>query len=128
MHLFAHHVKISPSLHHKTTPVGINKVPSHPPHQSTALLSFGHRLASALTYYSISFSVGHFGVNIFLAQFFSGLSEAPSLGLPLLLARCGRRPFTMLSLLVSGISSLLSLLVSSFCGKLVETLLRSYST
>ncbi|XP_062378925.1 solute carrier family 22 member 13-like [Sardina pilchardus] len=72
-------------------------------------------LASALTYYGISFSVGHFGVNIYLAQFFSGLSEAPSLGLPLLLARCGRRPFTMISLLVSGISSLLSLLVSRFC-------------
>ncbi|XP_041929151.1 solute carrier family 22 member 13 [Alosa sapidissima] len=72
-------------------------------------------LASALTYYSISYSVGHFGVNIYLAQFFSGLSEAPLLGLPLLLARCGRRPFTMISLLVSGISSLLSLLVSRFC-------------
>ncbi|XP_063040681.1 si:dkey-190l8.2 [Engraulis encrasicolus] len=71
-------------------------------------------LASALTYYSISFSVGHFGVNIYLAQFFSGFSEAPALLLPLLLSRAGRRPFTMASLLISGITSLMSLLVSTF--------------
>ncbi|KAL2098728.1 hypothetical protein ACEWY4_005208 [Coilia grayii] len=72
-------------------------------------------LASALTYYSISFSVGHFGVNIYLAQFFSGLSEAPSLVLPFLLSRTGRRPFTVMSLLLSGIASLTFLLVSTFC-------------
>ncbi|XP_012692321.1 solute carrier family 22 member 8 [Clupea harengus] len=72
-------------------------------------------LASALTYYGISFSVGHFGVNIYLAQFFSGLSEAPSLFLPFLLSRCGRRAFTMMSLLVSGVASFTSLMVSKFC-------------
>ncbi|XP_026104369.1 solute carrier family 22 member 8-like isoform X2 [Carassius auratus] len=71
--------------------------------------------ASALTYYGICFSVGSFGVNIYLAQFFSGLSEAPSLLLPFLLKRWGRRPFCMGSLFLSGISCMLSLLVSKFC-------------
>ncbi|XP_052010154.1 solute carrier family 22 member 13-like [Xyrauchen texanus] len=71
--------------------------------------------ASALTYYGICFSVGSFGVNIYLAQFFSGLSESPSLLLPLLLKRWGRRPFSMGSLFLSGISCILSLLVSRFC-------------
>uniref|UniRef100_A0A8C1HMB3 Si:dkey-190l8.2 n=1 Tax=Cyprinus carpio carpio TaxID=630221 RepID=A0A8C1HMB3_CYPCA len=72
--------------------------------------------ASALTYYGICFSVGSFGVNIYLAQFFSGLSEAPSLLLPFLLKRFGRRPFSMGSLFLSGISCMLSLLVSKFCN------------
>ncbi|CAB1335617.1 unnamed protein product [Coregonus sp. 'balchen'] len=36
-------------------------------------------LASALTYYGICLNVGRFGVDVFLAQFFSGLSEAPCL-------------------------------------------------
>ncbi|XP_072545769.1 solute carrier family 22 member 13 [Salminus brasiliensis] len=72
-------------------------------------------LASALTYYGICFSIGSFGVDIYLAQFFSGLSESPSLLLPLLLARWGRRPFSMASLLLSGTGCLLSLLVSRFC-------------
>ncbi|XP_077095963.1 solute carrier family 22 member 6 isoform X3 [Siphateles boraxobius] len=71
--------------------------------------------ASALTYYGICFSVGSFGVNIYLAQFFSGLSETPSLLLPFLLKRWGRRPFSMASLFLSGISCMLSLLVSKFC-------------
>lgn len=71
--------------------------------------------ASALTYYGICFSVGSFGVNIYLAQFFSGLSEAPSLLLPFLSKRWGRRPFCMGSLFLSGISCMLSLLVSKFC-------------
>ncbi|KAL7873381.1 hypothetical protein AOLI_G00124520 [Acnodon oligacanthus] len=71
-------------------------------------------VASALTYYGICFSVGSFGVDIYLAQFFSGLSESPSLFLPLLLARWGRRSFSMASLLLSGIGCLLSLLVSKF--------------
>ncbi|XP_055027606.2 solute carrier family 22 member 6 isoform X1 [Misgurnus anguillicaudatus] len=70
---------------------------------------------SALTYYGICFSIGSFGVNIYLAQFFSGLSESPSLLLPFLLKRCGRRPFSMASLFLSGISCMLSLLVSNFC-------------
>ncbi|KAG9268476.1 solute carrier family 22 member 13-like [Astyanax mexicanus] len=72
-------------------------------------------IASALTYYGICFSVGSFGVDIYLAQFFSGLSESPSLLLPLLLARWGRRPFSMVSLLLSGTGCLLSLLVFKFC-------------
>lgn len=76
-----------------------------------------HSFASALTYYGICFSVGSFGVNIYLAQFFSGLSEAPSLLLPFLLKRWGRRPFSMGSLFLSGISCMLSLLVSKFCGE-----------
>ncbi|XP_014053884.2 solute carrier family 22 member 13 isoform X4 [Salmo salar] len=71
-------------------------------------------LASALTYYGICLNVGRFGVDVFLAQFFSGLSEAPCLLVPFLLARCGRRPISMLSLLLSGSFCLLSLLASRF--------------
>ncbi|KAL0969361.1 hypothetical protein UPYG_G00226070 [Umbra pygmaea] len=80
------------------------------------LLIMGYiALASALTYYGICMNVGRFGVNIFLAQFFSGLSEAPCLLFPILLAHCGRRPTSMLSLLLSGSFCLLSLLTSRFC-------------
>ncbi|XP_038865159.1 solute carrier family 22 member 13 [Salvelinus namaycush] len=71
-------------------------------------------LASALTYYGICLNVGRFGVDVFLAQFFSGLSETPCLLVPFLLARCGRRPISMLSLLLSGSFCLLSLLASRF--------------
>ncbi|XP_041710447.1 solute carrier family 22 member 13 isoform X1 [Coregonus clupeaformis] len=71
-------------------------------------------LASALTYYGICLNVGRFGVDVFLAQFFSGLSEAPCLLVPFLLAHCGRRPISMLSLLLSGSFCLLSLLASRF--------------
>ncbi|XP_064809246.1 solute carrier family 22 member 13-like [Oncorhynchus masou masou] len=71
-------------------------------------------LASALTYYGICMNVGRFGVDVFLAQFFSGLSEAPCLLVPFLLARWGRRPITMLSLFLSGSFCLLSLLASRF--------------
>ncbi|KPP66088.1 solute carrier family 22 member 13-like, partial [Scleropages formosus] len=71
-------------------------------------------LASALTYYGICYNVGSFGVNIYLAQFFSGLSEVPTLLVPLLLKRCGRRPFSMVSLLLSGTACLLSLLASKY--------------
>ncbi|KAG5855909.1 hypothetical protein ANANG_G00001980 [Anguilla anguilla] len=72
-------------------------------------------LASALTYYGICFNVGNFGVDIYLAQFFSGLSEAPSLLMPLLLGRCGRRPFSIISLFLSGSACLLSVLISKSC-------------
>ncbi len=78
---------------------------------------FFYSFTSALTYYGICFSVGSFGVNIYLAQFFSGLSEAPSLLLPFLLKRWGRRPFCMGLLFLSGISCMLSLLVSKFCSE-----------
>uniref|UniRef100_A0A4W5MX02 Si:dkey-190l8.2 n=1 Tax=Hucho hucho TaxID=62062 RepID=A0A4W5MX02_9TELE len=71
-------------------------------------------LASALTYYGICMNVGRFGVDVFLAQFFSGLSEAPCLLAPFLLARWGRRPISMLSLFLSGSFCLLSLLASRF--------------
>ncbi|XP_070971523.1 solute carrier family 22 member 13 isoform X2 [Oncorhynchus clarkii lewisi] len=71
-------------------------------------------LTSALTYYGICLNVGRFGVDVFLAQFFSGLSETPCLLVPFLLARCGRRPISMLSLLLSGSFCLLSLLASRF--------------
>uniref|UniRef100_A0AAZ3Q9A5 Solute carrier family 22 member 13-like n=1 Tax=Oncorhynchus tshawytscha TaxID=74940 RepID=A0AAZ3Q9A5_ONCTS len=71
-------------------------------------------LASALTYYGICMNVGRFGVDVFLAQFFSGLSEAPCLLVPFLLARWGRRPISMLSLFLSGSFCLLSLLASRF--------------
>ncbi|XP_062302515.1 si:dkey-190l8.2 isoform X1 [Osmerus eperlanus] len=72
-------------------------------------------LASALTYFGICMNVGSFGVDVYLAQFFSGLSETPCMLVPFLLARCGRRPISMLSLLLSGFACLMSLLVSHFC-------------
>ncbi|KAJ8289333.1 hypothetical protein GJAV_G00000100 [Gymnothorax javanicus] len=74
-------------------------------------------LASALTYYGICFNVGNFGVNKYLAQFFSGLSEAPSLLMPFLLGCWGRRPFTMISLFLSGSACLVSVLISKFYSK-----------
>ncbi|KAM4601685.1 solute carrier family 22 member 6 [Polymixia lowei] len=74
-------------------------------------------LVSALTYYGICMNVGTFGVDLYLAQFFSGLSEAPCLFVPLLLTRWGRRPISMLFLFLSGTACLLSLLVSRFCDQ-----------
>ncbi|XP_061086562.1 si:dkey-190l8.2 isoform X2 [Conger conger] len=71
-------------------------------------------LASALTYYGICFNVGSFGVDVYLAQFFSGLSETPSLLMPFLLGCWGRRPFSMMSLFLSGSACLVSLLISRF--------------
>uniref|UniRef100_W5NL01 Solute carrier family 22 member 13-like n=1 Tax=Lepisosteus oculatus TaxID=7918 RepID=W5NL01_LEPOC len=82
--------------------------------QRLCIMSF-ISLSSALTYYGICFNVGNFGVNIYLAQFFSGLTEMPTLLVPLLLVRFGRRTFTMISLLMSGSGCLLSLLVSKLC-------------
>ncbi|XP_056157516.1 solute carrier family 22 member 6 [Lampris incognitus] len=71
-------------------------------------------LVSALTYYGICLNIGSFGVNVYAAQFFSGLSEAPCLLVPFLLARWGRRPMSMLALFLSGMACLMSLLVSRF--------------
>ncbi|KAJ8287388.1 hypothetical protein COCON_G00000470 [Conger conger] len=80
-------------------------------------------LASALTYYGICFNVGSFGVDVYLAQFFSGLSETPSLLMPFLLGCWGRRPFSMMSLFLSGSACLVSLLISRF-SKLFPTVIR----
>ncbi|XP_030642452.1 solute carrier family 22 member 6 [Chanos chanos] len=71
-------------------------------------------LATTLTYYGICLNIGSFGVDVYLAQFFSGLSESPSLLLPFLMKRCGRRIFTMASLFMSGVSCALSLLALRF--------------
>ncbi|XP_007892203.1 solute carrier family 22 member 13 [Callorhinchus milii] len=68
----------------------------------------------ALTYYGVSFNIGSFGVNIFLAQFFSGLVETPQIVVPCLLERFGRRWVTCITLLLTGCLCLLSLLVSTF--------------
>ncbi|KAK2857160.1 hypothetical protein Q5P01_005895 [Channa striata] len=68
--------------------------------------------ASALTYFGICMNIGSFGVGVYAAQFFSGLSEAPCLLVPL--ARLGRRPLTVLSLFLSGVACLVSLLLSSY--------------
>ncbi|XP_061127470.1 si:dkey-190l8.2 isoform X6 [Syngnathus typhle] len=68
--------------------------------------------ATALTYYGICMNIGSFGVNIYSAQFFSGLSEAPSLLIPLV--RLDRRPFSMLTLCLSGSACLVSLLLSRY--------------
>ncbi|KAM9829566.1 solute carrier family 22 member 13 isoform 2-T2 [Syngnathus typhle] len=68
--------------------------------------------ATALTYYGICMNIGSFGVNIYSAQFFSGLSEAPCLLIPLV--RLDRRPFSMLTLCLSGSACLVSLLLSRY--------------
>ncbi|XP_070711778.1 solute carrier family 22 member 6 isoform X2 [Pempheris klunzingeri] len=68
--------------------------------------------ASALTYYGICMNIGSFGVGVYSAQFFSGLSEAPCLLVPL--ARLGRRPISMLALFLSGAACFLSLLLSRY--------------
>ncbi|KAK1171478.1 solute carrier family 22 member 13 isoform X1 [Acipenser oxyrinchus oxyrinchus] len=73
-------------------------------------------LASAQTYCGISYNVGSYGVNIYLGQFFSGLAECPLILMPFLLSRFGRRPFSVVSLLLSGTACLLSLLISEFCA------------
>uniref|UniRef100_A0A3Q2XCK1 Uncharacterized protein n=1 Tax=Hippocampus comes TaxID=109280 RepID=A0A3Q2XCK1_HIPCM len=66
--------------------------------------------ATALTYYGICMNIGSFGVNVYSAQFFSGLSETPCLLIPLV--RLDRRPFSMLTLFLSGAACFLSLLLS----------------
>ncbi|XP_040887918.1 solute carrier family 22 member 13 isoform X2 [Toxotes jaculatrix] len=70
---------------------------------------------SALTYYGICMNIGSFGVGVYSAQFFSGLSEAPCLLVPL--ARLGRRPISMLALFLSGAACFLSLLLSRYNGE-----------
>uniref|UniRef100_A0A3Q3X5J4 Uncharacterized protein n=1 Tax=Mola mola TaxID=94237 RepID=A0A3Q3X5J4_MOLML len=67
---------------------------------------------SALTYYGISMNIGSFGVDVYSAQFFSGLSETPCLLVPFV--RTGRRPLSVLTLFLSGLSCLLSLLLSRY--------------
>ncbi|CAL8284843.1 solute carrier family 22 member 13 [Gadus morhua] len=69
-------------------------------------------LTTALTYYGISLNIGSFGVDVYRAQFFSGLSETPCVLLPFLLARCGRRTVSMLTMFLSGLACLLSLVAS----------------
>uniref|UniRef100_A0A672HUJ6 Si:dkey-190l8.2 n=1 Tax=Salarias fasciatus TaxID=181472 RepID=A0A672HUJ6_SALFA len=66
--------------------------------------------ASALTYFGICMNIGSFGVGVYSAQFFSGLSEAPCLLVPLI--GLGRRPISMLALLLSGAACFVSLLLS----------------
>ncbi|XP_070849985.1 solute carrier family 22 member 13 [Chaetodon trifascialis] len=71
--------------------------------------------ASALTYYGICMNIGSFGVGVYSAQFFSGLSEAPCLLVPL--ARLGRRPLSMIAQFLSGAACFLSLLLSKYNGE-----------
>uniref|UniRef100_A0A3B4TQP9 Si:dkey-190l8.2 n=1 Tax=Seriola dumerili TaxID=41447 RepID=A0A3B4TQP9_SERDU len=71
--------------------------------------------ASALTYFGICMNIGSFGVGVYSAQFFSGLSEAPCLLVPLV--RLGRRPISMLALFLSGAACFLSLLLSRYHGE-----------
>ncbi|XP_069377640.1 solute carrier family 22 member 13 isoform X1 [Paralichthys olivaceus] len=71
--------------------------------------------ASALTYFGICMNIGSFGVGVYSAQFFSGLSEAPCLLVPLV--RLGRRPITMLALFLSGAACFMSLLLSRYNGE-----------
>ncbi|XP_041834722.1 solute carrier family 22 member 13 isoform X2 [Melanotaenia boesemani] len=70
---------------------------------------------SALTYFGICMNIGSFGVGVYTAQFFSGLSEAPCLLVPLI--RLGRRPISMLALFLSGTACFLSLLMSRYNGE-----------
>ncbi|XP_074520248.1 solute carrier family 22 member 13 [Halichoeres trimaculatus] len=67
---------------------------------------------TALTYFGICMNIGSFGVGVYSAQFFSGLSEALCLLLPLV--RLGRRPISMLALSLSGSACFLSLLLSRY--------------
>lgn len=79
---------------------------------------FSDRLCSAvsaLTYYGICMNVGSFGVDVYSAQFFSGLSETPCLLIPLV--RLGRRALSVLTLLLSSASCFLSLLLSMLDGE-----------
>ncbi|CAL8306737.1 unnamed protein product [Merluccius merluccius] len=76
-------------------------------------------LTTALTYYGISLNIGSFGVDVYHAQFFSGLSETPCLFLPFLLARCGRRTMSMLTMFLSGLACLMSLVASQIYGDAV---------
>lgn len=69
-------------------------------------------MASALTYYGICLNIGSFGVGVYSAQFFSGLSEAPCLLVPLI--RIGRRPISILALFLSGAACFLSLMMSKY--------------
>ncbi|KAG7502223.1 solute carrier family 22 member 13-like [Solea senegalensis] len=73
--------------------------------------------ASALTYFGICMNISSFGVGVYSAHFFSGLSEAPCLLVPLL--RLGRRPISMLALFLSGSACFLSLLLSRHNGEAV---------
>uniref|UniRef100_A0A3B3UIL2 Solute carrier family 22 member 13-like n=1 Tax=Poecilia latipinna TaxID=48699 RepID=A0A3B3UIL2_9TELE len=70
--------------------------------------------ATALTYYGICLNIGSFGVGVYAAQFFSGLSEAPCLLVPLI--QIGRRLISMLALFLSGTACLASLLLSRYDG------------
>ncbi|MEQ2298971.1 hypothetical protein AMECASPLE_010648 [Ameca splendens] len=70
--------------------------------------------ATALTYYGICLNIGSFGVGVYAAQFFSGLSEAPCLLVPLV--RMGRRLICTLALLLSGTACFMSLLLSRYDG------------
>ncbi|XP_043965584.1 solute carrier family 22 member 13 isoform X1 [Gambusia affinis] len=70
--------------------------------------------ATALTYYGICLNIGSFGVGVYAAQFFSGLSEAPCLLVPLI--RIGRRLISMLAMFLSGTACLVSLLLSRYDG------------
>ncbi|XP_034535198.1 solute carrier family 22 member 13 [Notolabrus celidotus] len=67
---------------------------------------------TALTYFGICMNIGSFGVGVYSAQFFSGLSEAPCLLVPLV--HLGRRPISMLALFLSGSACFLSLLMSRY--------------
>uniref|UniRef100_A0A8D2ZCM1 Major facilitator superfamily (MFS) profile domain-containing protein n=1 Tax=Scophthalmus maximus TaxID=52904 RepID=A0A8D2ZCM1_SCOMX len=68
--------------------------------------------ASALTYFGICMNIGSFGIGVYSAQFFSGLSEAPCLLVPLV--RLGRRPISMVALFLSSAACFLSLLLSRY--------------
>ncbi|XP_031697430.1 organic cation transporter-like protein, partial [Anarrhichthys ocellatus] len=67
---------------------------------------------SAMTYFGICLNIGSFGVDVYSAQFFSGLSEAPCFLVPLV--RLGRRPISMLAFFLSGAACFLSLLLSRY--------------
>ncbi|XP_068165788.1 si:dkey-190l8.2 isoform X2 [Antennarius striatus] len=101
----------------------MQKAESHRDHTLSNLALFRHptillRLlvmsyistVTALTYYGICLNIDLFGVNVYAAQFFSGLTEIPCLLVPLI--RLGRRPIATLTLFLSGASCFLSLLLS----------------
>ncbi|XP_026157237.1 solute carrier family 22 member 13 isoform X2 [Mastacembelus armatus] len=106
----AGHTQEEPPAGH--TPNGIIHQLRHPTILLRLTIMSYLSVATALTYYGICMNIGSFGVGVYSAQFFSGITETPCLLVPLV--RLGRRPMSMLSLFLSGAACFLSFLLSRY--------------